>query len=104
MFFIDPPYTAAGKKAGSRLYRFNELDHTALFDVTAQLTGDFLMTYDNAEGVQALAMERKFDTELVSMKNTHHAKMTELLIGRDLSWARSNVTAPRQFELDFDAP
>jgi hypothetical protein len=22
------------------------------------------------------------------MKNTHHAKMTELLIGRDLSWLR----------------
>src|SRR5262249_46678130 len=26
-FFIDPPYTAAGKKAGRRLYTHYELDH-----------------------------------------------------------------------------
>ena len=32
VFFIDPPYTAAGKKAGSRLYTHNELDHERLFE------------------------------------------------------------------------
>jgi DNA adenine methylase len=85
-FFIDPPYTAAGKKAGSRLYTKSELDHEALFALAGALRGDFLMTYDDAEGVRALAHRHGFATRTVAMKNTHHAKMTELLIGRDLRW------------------
>ena len=103
IFFIDPPYTAAGKKAGSRLYRFSELDHPLLFEVTNELSGDFLMTYDNADGVVELATERQFDMELVAMKNTHHAAMKELLIGRDLKWARTNVELQTRFEFNFDA-
>jgi DNA adenine methylase len=87
-FFIDPPYTAAGKKAGKRLYTHSELDHERLFEITAGLAGDFLMTYDNAEGVGDLARKHNFDMELVGMKNTHHAEMKELLIGRDLDWVR----------------
>ena len=46
------------------------------------------MTYDDAEDVRELAKEYNLDTELVAMKNTHHASMKELLIGRDLDWAR----------------
>jgi DNA adenine methylase len=88
VFFIDPPYTAAGKKAGRRLYTCNELDHEELFEITASIQGDFLMTYDNAEGVMKLARRHNFDTQVISMNNTHHAEMTELLIGRDLDWAR----------------
>jgi DNA adenine methylase len=102
VFFIDPPYTAAGKKAGTRLYRFSELDHNMLFDTSEKLAGDFLMTYDDAEGVAELARTRKFDMELVAMKNTHHAKMKELLIGRDLQWARTEVSDHRQFEFKFE--
>ena len=87
VFFIDPPYTAAGKKAGSRLYAHNELDHEELFRIAASLRGDFLMTYDNAQGVCELAAKHGFETLAIPMKNTHHAAMSELLIGRDLSWA-----------------
>ena len=94
--FIDPPYTAAGKKAGSRLYKHNELDHERLFKLTASLNGNFLMTYDNADGVKDLALRHGFDTEVIAMKNTHHAKMTELLIGRDLSWARRSASTTTQ--------
>lgn len=86
--FIDPPYTASAKGAGSRLYLHSQLDHAELFRVAGTLKGDFLMTYDNAEELRELAATHNFDTELVAMKNTHHAQMTELLIGRDLSWAR----------------
>ena len=86
--FIDPPYTAGGKKAGSRLYTHWQLDHAALFRQTAALAGDFLMTYDDADDLHELARAHNFDTLLVQMKNTHHAAMTELLIGRDLNWAR----------------
>jgi len=89
VFFIDPPYTAgAGKKAGSRLYLHSALDHEYLFAVTATLAGDFLMTYDNDPDVVELARRHGFDTLPIPMKNTHHAEMTELLIGRNLDWAR----------------
>lgn len=90
-FFIDPPYSAAGKRAGRRLYTHFDLDHEELFRVVSQIKGDFLMTYDNAEGVHELAARHGFDTELVAMKNTHHATMRELLIGFDLSWLRAGV-------------
>ena len=81
VFFLDPPYTASGKQAGSRLYSHSNLDHELLFDTTDLLTGDFLMTYDDAEEVRQLARSRNFDLQTVAMKNTHHAKMCELLIG-----------------------
>ena len=85
-FFIDPPYTAGGKSAGSRLYTHFELDHNELFRLSSKLIGDFLMTYSNDKTVRALAQRYKLVTKEVSMKNTHHAKMTELLVGRNLSW------------------
>lgn len=87
-FFIDPPYTAAGKKAGTRLYSCFYLDHEKLFDIVSGLAGDFLMTYDNAPEVALLARQHEFDVETIPMTNTHHAKMTELLIGRNLDWLR----------------
>ncbi len=86
VYFIDPPYTAAGKKAGSRLYTHYELDHENLFGIAEGLAGDFLMTYDNADDVIKMANQHGFDTRAIPMKNTHHARMTELLIGRDLTW------------------
>jgi DNA adenine methylase len=88
VFFIDPPYTAGkhGKKAGKRLYTHNELDHEQLFDYASHIQGDFLMTYDNSEEVRSLARRYGFDTRLVPMKNTHHASMSELVIGRNLQW------------------
>jgi DNA adenine methylase len=86
VFFIDPPYTAGGKSAGSRLYTHSEVDHDRLFALCEELHGDFLMTYDNAEEVRALAERHGFETKPVAMKNTHHAEMNELLIGRNLGW------------------
>lgn len=88
VFFIDPPYSAAGKgkRAGTRLYTHSELDHEQLFEIVATLRGDFLMTYDNAESVRELAAQFGFQTKAIAMKNTHHAEMSELLIGRSLDW------------------
>lgn len=82
VWFIDPPYTVAAR----RLYSHWELNHAELFEVSASLTGDFLMTYDNDERVHALADKHGLDSREIPMKNTHHAEMTELLVGRDLSW------------------
>jgi len=86
VFFIDPPYTAGGKKAGRRLYNHYDLDHNQLFKICESLQGDFIMTYDMAEEVKDLAIKHGFETKPIAMKNTHHAEMTELVIGRDLSW------------------
>lgn len=86
IYFIDPPYTAGGKKAGKRLYKHYELDHERLFCVCESLKGDFLMTYDNSEEVKKMARRHGFQMRLIPMNNTHHATMEELVIGRDLSW------------------
>lgn len=86
VFFIDPPYTAGGKKAGKRLYKYCDLDHGLLFDYCCKLKGDFIMTYDNAEEVKNMASRRGLAVQPIPMKNTHHAQMTELVIGRNLDW------------------
>lgn len=88
VLFADPPYTASTKRAGSRLYLHYNIDHNKLFALANACAGDFLMTYDDAEELHAIAAQYGFDTQLVAMKNTHHAEMTELLIGRKLNWAR----------------
>ncbi|MCX5807553.1 MAG: DNA adenine methylase [Proteobacteria bacterium] len=86
VFFIDPPYTAGGKKAGKRLYNHYDLDHQLLFKTCKSLKGDFLMTYDNADEVKKMARDHGFQMRLIPMTNTHHTAMEELVIGKDLSW------------------
>jgi len=83
-FFVDPPYTVAAR----RLYQHWQIDHAALFGLLSAVKGDVLLTYDNTHEIAALAKEFGFETEAVAMKNTHHARMTELLIGKDLGWLR----------------
>ena len=94
-FFIDPPYTVAGR----RLYAFSELDHKRLFKAAATIKGDFLMTYDDAEEIRNLAKEFGFQTALVPMKNTHHEIMQELLVGKNLAW----VTSPAPSEVSRES-
>ena len=79
-FFIDPPYTAAGKRAGRRLYTYNEIDHEDLFARMSRVRGAFMMTYDESPDVIEMARRRGFHLAKVPMKNTHHAVMYELLI------------------------
>lgn len=81
-FFIDPPYTIAGK----RLYRYSDIDHDGLFDLASHVSGNVLMTYDNVPEVVELAERYGFSACPIAMKNTHHSHQTELLIGRDLAW------------------
>ena len=82
VFYVDPPDTVAAK----RLYTCWQVDHEALFAQMQRVRGDFLMSYDNTPEVQELAARFGFVARPIAMKNTHHEKMTELLIGRDLSW------------------
>jgi DNA adenine methylase len=82
VFFIDPPYVGAGR----RLYTYSEIDHAELFDVAAELTGSFLMTYDASPEIVSLVTRHGFSVRAVPMKNTHHACKNELLISRNLEW------------------
>ena len=82
VYFADPPYT----KAARRLYHHWEFDHRRLFKTFQQISGDFLLTYDNTDEIKMLAKEFGFTFAEIAMKNTHHANMTELVIGKDLSW------------------
>lgn len=88
-FFVDPPYTQAAK----RLYSAWQVDHGELFRLMQEVKGQFLVTYDNTREIAELAAGCGFDTAPIAMKNTHHARMTELLIGRDLSWLRRAQSA-----------
>jgi len=90
-FFVDPPYTAGGvssKRAGKRLYTHHEIDHELLFASAETLVGDVLLSYEDSPDVRAIAAKHSFKSKRVAMKNCHHAKMTELLISRNLDWLR----------------
>jgi DNA adenine methylase len=105
LFFVDPPYTVAGR----RLYSYNQIDHGELFGILSRVAGDFLMTYDDAAEIRSLAKQHGFETALVPMKSTHHAEMKELLIGRNLDWLHAEGTsagfgAPAATQTHLDLP
>lgn len=78
--FVDPPYTAGGKKAGARLYAHSELDHERVFAVLYRTNANFLMTYDYSPEIVSLVSRHDFCAVKVRMKNTHHDTLTELVI------------------------
>ncbi len=85
LFFMDPPYT----KAGKRLYPHSEIDHERLFASAACIKGGLLMTYDHAEEIVRFAHKNGFRYEKILMQTAHHLRKYELLIGKDLSWLSS---------------
>jgi len=62
------------------------LGHERLLKILSGIKGDFLLTYDNSEEIRDMARRHKFEVQEIAMKGTHHTKMHELLISRDLSW------------------
>jgi len=83
VFFVDPPYTVAGR----RLYRHWSVDHERLFAVLSEVAGDVLLTYDDTEEVRRWAERFGYEAVNVKMKSRQHRGKSELLIGRNLSWA-----------------
>ena len=81
--FVDPPYTAEGKRAGRRLYTHNEVDHARLFDLLDRIAnkdGEFLATYDESPEIMNLVAQHGFHAVRVMMKNAHHRQVPELVI------------------------
>jgi DNA adenine methylase len=89
-FFVDPPYTVAAR----RLYSHWQVDQRTLFNLLRRVEGSVLLTYDSTVEISDLAVEFGFETQTVAMKNTHHARMTELLVGKDLTWLRLAQASP----------
>lgn len=81
-FFIDPPYTVAGK----RLYTYFDIDHEQLFALTAQLKGKFMLTYDDTTEIRQLADKYKLQYRTIPMKTTHHTKKNEIIISDNFNW------------------
>jgi DNA adenine methylase len=81
-FFIDPPYTIAGK----RLYTHFDIDHERLFELTAQIKGKFMLTYDDTNEIRMLAEKHSFDYRFIPMKTTHHQVKNELIISDNFDW------------------
>lgn len=81
-FFIDPPYTVAGK----RLYSHFEINHELLFEKTAGLNCHYLMTYDLSDYVISLAERFGMQYRTIPMQTTHLVTKEELLISNDFSW------------------
>ncbi|MBW8200899.1 DNA adenine methylase [Flagellimonas abyssi] len=80
--FIDPPYTVAGR----RLYTHFELDHDALFALTAQLKGKFMLTYDDTDEIRQLAEKYNLDFRTIPMKTTHHIQKNEIIVSDNFDW------------------
>ena len=85
-FFIDPPYTASKKKAGSRLYRHHVVDHEKIFSLMGDTSASFMITYDDAIEIREFCDKYKLPFISVPMKGTHHIKYYELLICDSITW------------------
>ena len=79
--FLDPPYSSpSGKRSGVRLYEHFNVDHAGLFALLADFGANFLMTYDAAPEIIDLVNRHGFEAVCLSMKNSHHNQISELVI------------------------
>lgn len=85
-FFIDPPYTVAGK----RLYTHFDIDHEKLFYLTSKLKGKYMLTYDDTSEIRHLAYKYNLDFRTIPMKTTHHLEKNEMIISDNFTWWTSN--------------
>lgn len=81
-YFIDPPYT----KAGKRLYTHFDIDHERLFSIASQLKGKFMLTYDDTEEIREYTQKYNLDYRLIPMKTTHHVQKNEMIISDNFDW------------------
>jgi DNA adenine methylase len=82
VFLVDPPYTADGKRAGTRLYAHHAINHEKLVSQLANIKGHVMLTYDENPAVIALANRFGFSIARVPMKSSHHEVHKELVMTR----------------------
>lgn len=87
-FFIDPPYTVAGR----RLYNHFEVDHRRIFELASQISGHFLLTYDDSLEVREWAESYGLLYMTIPMQTTHLVTKNELLISDSFDWYGCSVS------------
>lgn len=85
-FFIDPPYTVAGK----RFYTHFDIDHERLFSLVSKIEGRFMLTYDDAEDIRHLVEKYRLSFRIIPMKTTHHLRKNEIIISDNFNWWPKN--------------
>ena len=90
-FFIDPPYTVAGR----RLYTHFEVDHRRIFELASRMRGHFLLTYDDTEEVRNWAKYFGLPYITIPMQTTHLLTKEELLISNSFDWYGNGKTKLR---------
>lgn len=86
-FFIDPPYTIAGK----RLYTHFNIDHEKLFYLSSNIKGKLMLTYDDTDEIRALANKYKLQYRTITMKTTHHLEKNEIIISDNFNWWTNTI-------------
>lgn len=81
-FFIDPPYTVAGK----RLYTHNDVNHDELFRKISLMKSHYLVTYDKSDFVISLIEKYRLKWKTIPMTTTHHVLKEEILISDTFDW------------------
>jgi DNA adenine methylase len=85
-FFIDPPYTVAGK----RFYTHFDIDHEKLFYLVSKIKGSYMLTYDDTEDIRLLIDKYNLSFRTILMKTTHHLEKKEIIISDNFSWWKKN--------------
>ena len=81
-FFIDPPYTVAGK----RLYTLSEVDHEEIFRRVSTFKCHYLITYDKSDYILALIEKYNLQWRCIPMQTTHLVTKEEILISDSFDW------------------
>lgn len=81
-FFIDPPYTVAGK----RLYSLCDVDHEEIFRRISCLQCHYLVTYDLNDYILSLVKKYNLKWRSIPMQTTHLVTKEEILISDNFDW------------------
>jgi len=96
IYFIDPPYSFSKNGAGRRLYSHFEVPHKELLKALKQLSGRFLVTYDDDRSIEQLAKTNKLAFKGIRMRNSNYITKKELLISDDLDWLSGRTRSHRK--------
>lgn len=83
-FFIDPPYTLAGK----RLYTHYNINHERLFELCSAIKGRFMLTYDDTPEVRNWIEKYNLSHITIPMKTTHHVTKSEIIVCDSFEWQK----------------
>lgn len=67
------------------------IDHERLFELTSNIKGKFMLTYDDTTEIRQLAEKYNLQYRLIPMKTTLHYKKNEIIISDNFRWWKENL-------------